>query len=185
MKRLLIPLVLALLVVAFACGLPGAAAGRAGSWRMEGLASQTVISRLAPSLYQDLALVKVSSWRAETCRYARFDGSPHWTEHEIRLAIACAVHHFPVPGGVSYALCICEHESHFYRHAVSPTGEYLGLYQLSLTEFGAAYQARADLWRHRWNVARDIFNPRSNVLMGITKAHDQGDWDGWSTVRFC
>ena len=126
---------------------------------------------------------RAGSWRMETCRYARFDGHPHWTEHEIRLAIACAVAHFPVPGGVSYALCICEHESRFYRHAVSPIGEYLGLYQLSVTEFGAAYQARADLWRHRWNVTRDIFNPRSNVLMGITKAHDLG-WGGWTTTRF-
>ena len=120
-------------------------------------------------------------WRAETCRYARFDGSPHWTEHEIRRAIACAVRHFPVPGGVSYALCICEHESSFYPHASA--GAYKGLFQLSDGEWNYSWQQRADLWR-RWNLRRDIFTPRSNVLVSISRAHDLG-WGGWATTRFC
>ena len=76
-------------------------------------------------------------WRAETCRYARWDGHPHWTEHEIRLAIACAVQHFPVPGGLSYALCICEHESSFYPHASA--GTYMGLFQLSDGEWNYSW----------------------------------------------
>jgi len=121
------------------------------------------------------------SWRAETCRYARWDGHPHWTTHEIRLAIACAVQHFPVPGGVSYALCICEHESSFYPHASA--GAYKGLFQLSAGEFGYSWQQRADLWR-RWNLRRDIFNPRSNLLIAVSRAHDLG-WGGWTTTRFC
>jgi len=124
---------------------------------------------------------RAGSWRAEECRYARWDGSPHWTEHEIRLAIACAVQHFPVPGGVSYALCICEHESSFYPHA--STGTYKGLFQLSDGEFNYSWQQRADLWRD-WNLRRDIFNPRSNLLVAVSRAHDLG-WGGWTTTRFC
>jgi len=127
------------------------------------------------------AVGRAGSWRMETCRYARFDGHPHWTEHEIRLAIACAAQHFPVPGGPSYALCICEHESSFYPHASA--GTYKGLFQLSDGEFGYSWQQRADLWRD-WNLRRDIFNPRSNLLVGISRAHDL-DWGGWTTTRFC
>jgi len=124
---------------------------------------------------------RAGSWRMETCRYARFDGSPHWTEHEIRLAIACAARHFPVPGGVSYALCICEHESSFYPHATA--GAYKGLFQLSDGEWNYSWQQRADLWRD-WNLRRDIFNPRSNAVVSISRAHDLG-WGGWTTRRFC
>jgi len=80
---------------------------------------------------------RAGSWRMETCRYARWDGHPHWTEHEIRLAIACAARHFPVPGGLSYALCICEHESSFYPHASA--GAYKGLFQLSDGEFNYSW----------------------------------------------
>jgi len=130
-----------------------------------------------------LATGRAGSWRAETCRYARFDGSPHWTEHEIRLAIACGVQHFPVPGGVSYALCICEHESSFYPHAVSPGGTYKGLFQLGAGEFNYSWQQRADLWR-RWNLRRDVFNPRTSALVAVSRAHDLG-WSGWTTTRFC
>ena len=124
---------------------------------------------------------RAGSGRMETCRYARWDGSPHWTEHEIRRAIACAAHHFPVPGGLSFALCICEHESSFYPHASA--GAYKGLFQLSDGEFGYSWQQRADLWRD-WNLRRDIFNPRSNVVVSISRAHDLG-WSGWTTTRFC
>ena len=127
------------------------------------------------------AVGRAGSWRMETCRYARFDGHPHWTEHEIRLAIACAVRHFPVLGGLSYALCICEHESSFYPHASA--GDYKGLFQLSDGEWNYSWQQRADLWRD-WNLRRDIFNPRSNAVVSISRAHDLG-WGGWTTTRFC
>ena len=124
---------------------------------------------------------RAGSWRMETCRYARFDGSPHWTEHEIRLAIACAARHFPVPGGASYALCICEHESSFYPHATA--GAYKGLFQLSDGEWNYSWQQRADLWR-RWNLRRSVFNPRTSALVAVSRAHDLG-WSGWTTTRFC
>jgi len=157
MKRASILLVLALLTVGLLVTTPGSSASASGG--------------------------RAGSWRAETCRYARWDGHPHWTEHEIRLAIACAVQHFPVPGGVSYALCICEHESSFYPHAVSPGGTYKSLFQLGDGEFNYSWQQRADLWRS-WNLRRDIFNPRSNLLVAVSRAHDLG-WGGWTTTRFC
>src|SRR3989304_6123901 len=116
-----------------------------------------------------------ATWRHDRCRY---QGLEHrsWTDTEVRKTIRCAVDHWRVPGGRHKALDVARCESGFEADALSLSGS-AGAFQFIQSTWDSTWH-RFRPFAHRWDLQRNIFNGRSNVLMAIRKAHVDG-WGAW------
>lgn len=100
----------------------------------------------------------------------------------VPATIRCAVKVWPVPGGAPVALAIADRESGFSPGAVSPSGTYLGVYQIGRYHIpawsdGAVMQGP---WWRRWlgDCYNDLLCGRFNVILAIRVAHF-GGWGPW------
>lgn len=112
-------------------------------------------------------------------RYCRYDSVDHakWTIHEVKLTIACAVRHWSVSGGVSYADYIAARESGYGWFVKNPSSGACGVYQ----HMPSLWPGRIQLAQHalpRWHLGDSCFNARSNVVVAIRMAHS-GGWGPW------
>lgn len=104
----------------------------------------------------------------------------------VRRTIVCAVARWPVGGGASYAIAIAERESGLVPSAVSPSGTYVGVFQIGRYHMPTwpANVMRGPWW-HRWfpllrfTDANSLLKGRFNVLLAIRVAHLSG-WGPWS-----
>jgi len=116
-----------------------------------------------------------AGWRHRQCKYQGLDRAS-WTDHEVRATIRCGVEHWRVPGGKDKALDVARCESGFEARSVG-SGSY-GVYQFISSTWGSTVHRFRRLVR-RWDLSRNVFNGRSNVVMAIRKAHADG-WSAWA-----
>lgn len=103
----------------------------------------------------------------------------------VRETIVCAEKLWPVPGGVDVPLYIADRESGFSAGAVSPSGTYVGVFQIGSYHMPAWPDGLMGApWFHRWfpNLSWDdpgaLLNGRFNVFLAIRFANAYG-WDPW------
>lgn len=110
------------------------------------------------------------------CRYQTSDGHMGWSEKDIHRTIRCAVEHWPVPGGFTYAHYISERESSDTAGALNSYSGAAGVYQ----SLQSLWPARIRWFAHvtGWPVMPSVFNARSNILWSIRYAHQYG-WGPW------
>jgi hypothetical protein len=94
--------------------------------------------------------------------------------HEREL-IHCATNHWKVFGGYRKALCIAKRESGLDPKAVSPDGDYLGLYQHAKRYWPGRYAA---FTKPQWELKKSALIGRTNAIVSIRMVHDAG-WDPW------
>jgi hypothetical protein len=93
--------------------------------------------------------------------------------------IRCAVRRLgPVPGGAARALCIADRESGLDPGAVSPSGEYRGLFQHALTYWPWRYE---NFTRSAWELPERVLHGRTNAIVTIRMVARYGGWGeaGW------
>ena len=98
--------------------------------------------------------------------------------------IRCAVRRLgPVPGGPTRAICIADRESGLDPEAVSPSGQYRGLFQHALTYWAWRYDT---FTREIWELPERILHGRTNAIVTIRMVGRYGTWAdaGWP-VRDC
>ena len=121
-----------------------------------------------------------SGWtgRMRECRFQTSDGHMGWSEKDIHRTIRCAVEHWPVPGGFTYAHYISERESSDTAYAINSYSGACGTFQ-SLPSLWPGRIA----WFHRvtgWPVMPQCTNARSNILWAIKWVHTYGSWQPWA-----
>jgi hypothetical protein len=94
--------------------------------------------------------------------------------HEREL-IHCATNHWKVFGGYRKALCIAKRESRLNPKAISPDGDYLGLYQHARRYWRSRYAA---FTKPQWELKKSALIGRTNAIVTIRMVHD-GGWDPW------
>lgn len=125
-------------------------------------------------------IVAAEQARSGPCRI-HWDYRPHPKHRDeitgaVKRLIRCATRRWKVEGGAAKALSVADCESGFFYAAVSPTGEYLGVFQLGRSEFRSN---QTQHWRDWFAGNPGRFQPRANVLAGILMAHRHG-WGAWS-----
>lgn len=105
----------------------------------------------------------------------------------MQQTIVCAEELWPVAAGVDTALAIADRESGFTPGAVSPSGTYLGIYQIGSYHMPSwPNELMAAPWFHRWfpdldwSAPSSLLNGRFNVMLGIRAMHSWGlgPWGG-------
>lgn len=112
--------------------------------------------------------------REKHCRYGSVDHAK-WSHHEVHLTLACAVKHWGVPGGYSFAHFITERESGDAWYARNPSSGACGIMQFLY------WSPRVQAFNRshpNWNAAPSCYNARANILTGIALAHS-GGWSPW------
>lgn len=117
------------------------------------------------------------SWRWDECRFRNYSGGPSFNATEIEMTVRCGVWHWEVSGGASKALAVMRCESGGGQFATSPGG-HQGLFQFAPSTFLGTYNRWEAQWE-RWNVRRNAYNARANILLAMKKAHHDG-WGAWS-----
>jgi hypothetical protein len=99
----------------------------------------------------------------------------------MQATIVCAERLWPIPGGSSTALYIGNRESGFRPDAVSPSGTYLGIFQIGSYHMPAwPNELMPQPWFHRWfprisySDSASLLNGRFNVFLGIRAMHSWG-----------
>lgn len=109
-------------------------------------------------------------------------------QHRVKLAIACAVHRFPVAGGYARAVCIGSREGGLWPWSKNPYSTSWGTFQVIDTTW-ASWFANYDLVR-RWikrayhgDPAQIRLDPYAGVILPIRAMHDsETPWAGGSYV---
>lgn len=115
--------------------------------------------------------------REKSCRYRTLDGNEAWSQHEVRLTIACGARRYGVP--FDTVLAIAQRESGLRATAVNSSSGACGVYQHIPTWWPGrnAHHNRVSI--PRWDVAPSCFNARANVLVSL-RMMAQGGWSHWS-----
>lgn len=108
------------------------------------------------------------------CRLQLLDGHEGWSVKEVKLTISCAVHRWPVPGGLDKALDIAYRESRFHQFAESYT-HCRGIYQWAPSTWTSVLHDFPPLYAV---LGHNVYNARSNVLYAIKYAHNRS-WAPW------
>jgi hypothetical protein len=115
-----------------------------------------------------------AGWRRDEIRYQSLR-QKRWAHTEVVRTIRAAVHHWPVPGGVSKALAVGTCESGL-RYNANNGGDYLGVWQMAA---GYWYGRVNAFDSRRWDLAPSPFNARSSTIVAIRMVHS-GGWDPWA-----
>lgn len=116
------------------------------------------------------------SWRHRRCTYQGLERRS-WTKTEVKRSIACGTDHWRVPGGRDRAVAIAKCESGLRADARGP-GTSAGVFQFISSTWDSTVHRFRRLVR-RWDLSRNVFNGRSNVVLAIRKAHADG-WSAWA-----
>lgn len=111
------------------------------------------------------------------CRYRTVFAHDGWDHREVHMTLRCALEHWPVPGGFSYAHYISERESGDRATARNTSSGACGIYQ----SLPSLWPRRINWFRRvsGWRADPSCYNARSNVLWAIRYAHAYG-WGPWS-----
>ncbi len=111
---------------------------------------------------------------AGPCALVREDGEA--IEDFATRIIQCAADKWPVPGGAEKAICVAQRESGLNPAAMSPTGQYVGLFQHS----AAAWPNRYAEWtRPSWQLKESPLNGRTNAIVTMRIVNAEG-WAAWA-----
>lgn len=94
--------------------------------------------------------------------------------------IVCVEDRWPVPGGSQKALAVAWCESRFDPQAISPSGEYHGVYQLGLSEFYGWGKEFPAMWSDWFSRPHNIHKARQNVMVALRWVHRTQSWSPWS-----
>ncbi|GIU97146.1 MAG: hypothetical protein KatS3mg013_0949 [Actinomycetota bacterium] len=99
-------------------------------------------------------------------------------QHFARRLIRCAVERWPVPGGAERAICIARRESGLDPSAISPTGDYRGLFQHARESWPTRYET---FTREAWELPEPARNGRTNAIVTVRMVRRYGGWGpaGW------
>ena len=116
-----------------------------------------------------------NSWHA----YVRPSMDPEKVHRRVLWLIRCATNRWDVPGGYEQAVAIATRESgsHTWPWALNPSGS-AGVLQIipsTYQAWWAAFHRRVVMHR----LADNVFNSRTNVLLGVWAANAYG-WGAWS-----
>lgn len=109
-------------------------------------------------------------------RYCRTSNGNGWSVRDVKQLIRCAARKWRVSGGIRKALSVARCESGFDEHNYY-AGHY-GVYQFLRSTFDSAISHMKKLIR-RFNLHRNIWNARMNVIAAIKLVHG-GGWGPWS-----
>lgn len=144
-------------------------------WRIT-IASALLVVLLFPIEGQGHNLWKHRKIRV--CMGERYDWrrGPEATARMIR----CYARRIDPAGTPDFAVCVARRESGLRANAVSPSGQYLGLFQQSKTYWPARYQ-QYGAWSH---LAPSALNGRTNTVVSLRMAKHDG-WYHWPSTRYC
>lgn len=117
---------------------------------------------------------KVADWRWNRCRFQSVE-KQQWSEREIHLTIHCAVNKFPTSH--STADYVAQRESGMNHDSVNAYSGACGVYQ-HIPRYWPGRQGAFERAHPAWRIREGCFNARSNVLVSIWMAHNNG-WSPW------
>jgi hypothetical protein len=98
----------------------------------------------------------------------------------MQQTIVCAENLWPVAAGVGTVLAIASRESGFYPGAISPTGTYMGIFQIGSYHMPAwPNELMSQPWFHRWfdlsySSPGSLLNGRFSIFLGVRAMHSWG-----------
>ena len=120
----------------------------------------------------------VGSHQTPSCVFRYLDGSPRFSQDEVRATIRCAVARWSVPGGLTQALYIGRRESGFNALAANPYSSASGVMQFVDGTWASQISARREFIKTQ-HMSTSVWNGRSNVLIAIKLAHGCSCWSPW------
>jgi hypothetical protein len=107
--------------------------------------------------------------------FARASDGNGWSNKDERQAVRLVVSEWHVPGGAPRAVSVIRCESGFQARARNACCS--GLLQLHRSYFPGWFRRFNP---HRgWKLHRSVYNPRTNLVIGLRLAH-AGGWGPWA-----